>query len=365
MPTLGVKPVTGSAFTQARYKIKPDFFNDLCQLVACSYKRSHKKLWKGHLLLAGDGSTLNLPHSSDIKEYFGIHSTNSLGVNRYLARVFFLYDVLNDFVVGYSLSKMEQGEKTLLSKCLVTLESTNHILTLDRGFGNFTTLKELSCKQANFCVRLSVKNSRFAKSIMQDEHNDFITDWVPSSRERENSKKNGLDCQPLKVRVTKILLGTGEIELLVSSLLNTETYTTVDLSQLYNLRWGVEEGFKNLKPKMGIEQFGCKKTAGVFQEFYAHIFYLNMVGMAGMATSKNIEEKTVHRKWKYRYNWKNAYRFLRTVMVRLLNLKEIDELLDKLLIKISGSLVAIIPERKFARNTGNRSQKTRITSFYK
>ncbi len=36
-------------------------------------------------------------------------------------------------------------------------------------------LKEPFVKQVNFCIRHSVKNSRFAKSIMEKEGNDFIT----------------------------------------------------------------------------------------------------------------------------------------------------------------------------------------------
>ncbi len=330
-----------------------------------TYQACGKKLWKGHVLLAGDGSTLNLPSSEDIKAYFGIHSTNELGVNRYLARVFFCYDVLNDVVVESRLSKMAQGEKTLLLECLETLEQAKHILVLDRGFGNFCILKELLDRKAQFCIRLGLKNSNFAKAILDDDRQDFVTVWNPSPKEKKNCKKNKLDCEPLTVRVTKIKLKTGETELLVTSLCDTKNYTSQDLAALYHLRWGVEEGFKNLKPKMRIEQFGCKKTEGIFQEFYAHIFCMNMVGLTGMAADKSIKEKTAHRKWEYKYNWKNAYRFLRVKIIKLLFLQEIGDLLDSLLGKIASSIVAVKPDRVFTRDTRHRNKRGRITQFNK
>ena len=105
------KSVTGSAFTQARYKVKPEVFEDLNKLVAKTYHISSKKQWKGHCLLAGDGSTLNLPSSKDIETYFGVYSITDMGVKRYLARVVLLYDVLNDFIIDGKLSRMSKGEK--------------------------------------------------------------------------------------------------------------------------------------------------------------------------------------------------------------------------------------------------------------
>ena len=287
-----------------------------------------------------------------------------MGKNRFLARVFFLYDVLNDFVVDSRLSKMQYGEKTLLMDCLPAHIDNNSIVILDRGFGNFCTLKELTT-YTHYCVRLSANNSNFAKTILSDERDDFITIWNPSNKEKENCHKNGLDTHPLMVRVAKIQLKTGEIEILVTSLIDQQKYTIQDLSELYNLRWGVEEGFKNLKPKMKIEHFGTKKVDGIFQEFYAHIFTINMVGLTGLITDQQIEKKTNHRRWEYKYNWKNAYRFLRTKMMKILLFEEIGDLFDQLLERISSSLVAIKPDRQFIRDTRNSQKKGRITPFHK
>jgi hypothetical protein len=328
------------------------------------YQAIKKKLWKGHLLLAGDGSTLNLPSSKDIEAYFGVHAVTNLGVKKYLARTLFIYDVLNDFVVDAQLSRMEKGEKTLLRESLPKVYD-NAILLLDRGFGHFCTLKELIEEKKTFCIRLSVKNSNFAKRMMKNERQDFITEWMPSKKERANSRKNNLDPTPIKVRVVKIKLNTGETELLVTNLYDQQKYTAQDMGELYDLRWGVEEGFKNLKPKMKIEQFGCKKSAGIFQEFYAHIFCMNMVALTANSAEEAIEKKTSHRKWRYKYNWKNAYRFVREKLMEFLFSTEISTLLDRLSEQITSSLVAVKPGRKFSRDMAANKSKGRITQFNK
>jgi hypothetical protein len=359
------KPVTGSAFTQARYKIKPAFFEDLSRLVVDSYKGADKKLWKGLVLLAGDGSTLNLPPSKDIEESFGAYAITDMGVKRYLARVFFIYDVMNDFVVECKLSTMGDGEKTLMTQCLEGIDSQGNVLVLDRCFGNFTTIKELANRQIKFCVRLTANGSNFAKKAMGHEEEDFITVWEPSKKEIENSRKNGLDRGPIKVRVTKVKLKTGETELLVSNLFDQQRYTALDMGELYHLRWGVEEGFKNLKPKMKIEQFGCRKSRGVFQEFYAHIFFMNMVSLAGNAATDGIAQKTKGRRLKYKYNWKNAYRFLREKIIGFLWCEDIQKLLGLLIAEITSSIVALKPDRLFPRDTRDSNIKGRITQFNK
>lgn len=364
LPDIGAGPVTGSAFTQARYKIKPELFRDLAGLLDAPYHAAEKKLWKGHVLLGGDGSTLNLPPSKEIEAYFGVHSETNHGVKRYLARTLFIYDVLNDFVVDGRLSKMESGEKALLCEALPKIDESA-VLLLDRGFGYFCTVKELMDGKKTFCIRLSVGSSNFAKEIMEDERRDFITEWVPSKKEKESSRKNGVDTAPINVRVIKVELDTGETELLMTNLYDGEKYTAQDMAELYGLRWGVEEGFKNLKPKMKIELFGCRKSAGVFQEFHAHIFCMNMVALTGNLAGEIIKEKTLHRKWTYKYNWKNAYRFVRDKIMRFLFSTRVDALLDRLVAQIAGSVVPVKPGRKFSRDMDARHKKGRITQFNK
>jgi hypothetical protein len=322
-------------------------------------------LWKGHRLLAGDGSTLNLPASQSIEKEFGLYSKTELGTKRYLARVFLTYDVLNDFVVDAQIANMKYGEKRLLQKSLQQgIFEDNDILLLDRLYGNFCTLKELMSQDRSFCVRLSTKNSILARETLKSTKKDIVTVWVPSKKEKVNTRNRNFDTEPIKVRIVKVFLNTGEVELLATNLLDQQKYTVQDLSELYHSRWGVEEGFKNLKPKMNIEKFGCRKPEGVLQEFYAHIFMMNCVALFGQEANRMIHSRTKKRKLQYQYNWQNAYRFMRQKIISLV-LKPTARLVNSLLNDISATMTSIRDNRIFPRDMRNRNRIARITQFYK
>lgn len=365
LPQLQSEIVTGSAFTQARYKIRPEFFKELVKTTRSAYNNWDLRLWKGHRLVAGDGSTLNLPITKDTLNHFGLYSKGEQGRRTCLARVFFLYDVLNDFMVHGDLSTMKTGEKALLMKSLPQVNDHNDIYILDRGFGHFCTLVELMQYQKRFCVRIQ-QETNFAKSIMKKKSNDLILDWIPSNKEVKNATKNNQSYEPIKIRVVKVKLPSGEIELLATNLLNQNRYNTQDIGMLYRYRWGVEEGIKKLKPKMKIEQFGCRKSEGIIQEFYAHIFCFNMISLAGSMANQMIDQNTQHRKIKYKFNWQNAYRFFREKLLRLIAFKErIDSVIDELINQIITSITAIRPGRKFIRDMRHKNKQRRITQLFK
>lgn len=364
LSNFGINPVTGSAFSQARYKIKQEYFRDLTKELEWGYEHANKRLWKGHLLIAGDGSTLNLPPSEDMEDYFGVYAVTDKGTKTYLARTLFLYDVLNDFVMDAQLSRMEDGEKTLLCQSLKNDFASECIFLLDRGFGHFCTLQELTMQQRDFCVRLP-SSSNFAKRMLQQKESDIVTVWHPSPKEKENCTKNGLECTSIKVRIVKIMLNTGETELLVTSLTNQQKYSIEDINELYHYRWGVEEGFKNLKPKMKVEQFGSRKHEGIFQEFYAHIFCMNIIGLFGQQADKIIKQKTKNRKLTYQYNWQNAFRMVREKIIEWLSCINVGILIDQIVNFISTTMTAVKPDRVFVRDPRNMRNKLRITQFHK
>lgn len=364
LPFLNVKPVTGAAFSLARYKIDLSFFKDLNKILVNFHHEMPLKLWKGYQLIAGDGSTVSLPPSRQIKEYFGIHSSNDDGINNCLAQVFMFYDVCTDLVIDGRISKMEDAEKTLLKYCLVDLPVTKAIFLLDRGFGHFHLCKLFLNQKRDFCIRISNSCSLFGREVMENMSDDFLTYWKPTDKEKKTGSKHELNFEPIKVRVSKIRLKSGEIEVLVSSLYDIDTYTLVDMKELYRLRWSIEEGYKKLKPKMKLEYFGSRKPDGIFQEFEAHLFMMNLIAIIGNIAQDEVEKKCIKRRLKYKYNWQNAYRFIRNKMMCLLNLLDVKHLIDSLLEIITTSIVAIRPERSFPRSP-LRKNKTRLHQTYK
>lgn len=338
--------VTGSAFCQARCKIKPELFRDLSKLtVACSESLELPR-WKGYRILGCDGSTANLPASKQVRGHFGVESNSAGKTNRSLARIFLVYDVLSGLTLSAQLGRTTRGESGMLDDCLESVpRDPGDLLVLDRNFGHFYRVSKLLAGKRAFCIRMSVNGSGFAKRVMADSRQDFVACWNPSSKEKENTR----NAAPVTVRVTKTVLESGEEELLVSSLTDMEAVSGEEMVKLYSMRWGVEEGIKNLKPKMKLEHFGCRKPEGIYQEFHAHIFVMNMVALTGLAAVEHIEKKTKHRKREYQYNWQNAFRYVRDSIVEMFSTDKLGNLLDQLVARVSSSLTAIRPGRKFSR----------------
>ena len=219
-------------------------------------------------------------------------------------------------------------------------------------------------QQHKFCIRLTSQLSAFAKGAIASADSDFVTIWEPSEMERSNCKTHGYDSIPIKVRVTKVVLDTGEIELLVSNLFELDTINQAAMKTLYFMRWSIEESIKKLKPKMKLEYFGCKKPEGIYQEFYAHIFILNLVSIMGNEAQVKIEKETEGRTRDYKYNWQNAYRHVRERIIQLINNRNLYKIINDLIQKIALSVVAVIKGRKFSREKQS-SRKARLFQCYK
>jgi Transposase DDE domain len=364
LPQLDKKMVGVAAFSAARYKIKFDFFVALNTLVVQHIESLNPKTWNSYRLIAVDGSTVLLPPSAQIKRAFGIFAKTAKGTKTCMAQALMCFDVLSNYVLASKIDKMDTGEKSLLRVLLPEIKVTNAIFILDRGFGNFSICKMFENHKHHYCIRLSTKNAAFAKMAMSATGNHFIMLWEPSETERLNCKEHGLDTKPIRVRVTKVLLDTGEIELLVSNLLDMTTIDSTAMKQLYFMRWGGEEAIKKLKPKMKLEHFGCKKMEGIYQGFYAHIFMLNIVALFGNEAQQSIDVKVKDRKHNYKYNWQNAYRYVRDKIVELVNNNNIYKNVEELLKKIAASIVAIVPDRAFIREK-KKSNKARLYHCYK
>lgn len=364
MQNFDLRPVSGAAFSLARYKINLCFFKELNKILIDYHQHSSKKLWKGYQLIAGDGSTIALPSSPQMKEYFGVHSKAECGISNCLAQTFILYDVFSEVVIDSRISKMEVSEKSLLRCCLSELPNSKAIFILDRGFGHFNVCKRFIEQKRDFCIRMSGSNSNFGKSVMQQCSDDFITEWKPSEKEKKTCRLHRQDDKPIKVRITKLRLKTGETEILVSSLYDMVAFSSSEMKDLYRMRWGVEEGFKKLKPKMKLEQFGSRKPEGIFQEFEAHIFMMNLVAVMGCHAQTKIDTVTKKRRLAYKFNWQNAFRHVRNRIVELLYSESADELISFLINNIASSMVAVKPNRCFPR-AELRKNKSRAYQTYK
>ena len=79
---------------------------------------------------------------------------------------------------------------------------------------------------------------------------------------------------PMKLRIVRFLLDTGEYECIVTNL-KRDAFPPWRIKELYHLRWGIETSFRKLKYSVGLSCFHSKKAEYVEQEIYARVIMYN------------------------------------------------------------------------------------------
>lgn len=106
---------------------------------------------------------------------------------------------------------------------------------------------------------------------------------------------------PMKFRVVRFMLPTGEYETLATSL--PKSFTISDLQELYHMRWGIETSFRMLKYCIGLINLHGKSDEFVKQEIYSALTMYNFCNR--IAKSVTIDQKDGN-KHEYKVNFTMA-----------------------------------------------------------
>lgn len=287
--------VTSSAYSQARKKLKHTAFRELdSDTTSIFYQESDVKKFRGFRLIAFDGSKIILPNTPEISAEFGttrINNQTNQDLGTYTSGLFIAgVDVLNQICVSSSLSKGNSYEVDEVIPLLEQLEDSD-LLIFDRGYASYKALASLIDKNKNFIVRIpkasfAASNKMFKKGGKWSK----IVELTPHHSVKAEVKSLNLPSK-IKVRFVKVILSTGEIEVLATSLFDEE-YTQTDFKKLYGLRWGVETFFSILKGRLELENFTGNTLESVLQDFWAAVFLSNIESIMTSDLIPEIEVET-------------------------------------------------------------------------
>jgi hypothetical protein len=275
--------VTSSAYTQARKKLKHTAFIALNEeAIEIYYEEEQFKRWNGYRVFGVDASKIILPNEQEIHREFGtIKIKNQTMEDSYSCALFECrYDVLNKIAVQSSLHPGTIYEVDaaieLLRKSSPSQED-NDLDIYDRGYATYEFLAYLSYYKRNYVIRCPRNSFKTANELFQgatqNNWSHIVTVKAPKEVRRKIQAK-GLPTE-IKVRFVSVVLNTGEIEVLATSLFN-ESITREEFKMLYFLRWGVEGFFNCVKGRLGLENFTGKSVESVRQDFWSTIFISNV-----------------------------------------------------------------------------------------
>jgi hypothetical protein len=350
--------VSKAALCKARQKLKYEAFVELnAETVNYFNEHSEPLRWHGFFLKAVDSSTVKLPNFPAIVEHFGAWKPR-LGPPVPMARISQLFDTLNKITQHALIAPKSCGERELATEHFKHLSERDLVL-LDRGYPAFWLFKLILFHKANFCARISCKKWKIIRRFIDSGHNEQVILLRPPITSFASCRNLQLDLRPIRLRLIRVELDSGESEVLITSLIDMEKYPQQIFAELYHDRWPIEEDYKVMKCRMAVENFSGKSPLSVYQDFHAAVFSKNITAMLVAAAKDKVEKATATRTIEYKSNFTQALSTMRDTIVVLLrgSRKIIISVIADLLETIAKAVEPVRPGRKFPRNHKRAQRK--------
>ena len=356
--------ITDSAFSQARKKLKYEAFIDIStRICQYFYEQYSWKNWLGFRLLAIDGSALKIKGDEYSKLYFGLVDNGS-ETPYALARISQCYDVLNHITLAANITPHSLGERELALDHLKSIHNHNDLIILDRGYPGVCFFRQILNSGRQFCARATLGSwTTVIKPFLESGLKEQIIDYSLRNDSKAECKRLGLSSESMKLRFIRIELKSGETEVLITSLLDTQLHPYELFSELYHLRWPVEEAYKVLKCRIQIENFTGKSSLAVKQDFFAKILMFNLTSMMIAPIDELAQSKSTKTKLDYKVNRTEAFRKMKEFGILVFFRKSVRKIIDRLQQFFLRKLIPIRLNRSFPRK--NVKKKSKFAFAYK
>lgn len=354
--------VTKSAFCQARLKLRYEAFVELNQVqVDYFYAHLAPATWHGFRLLAVDGSMSELPNHPDICAHFGVWHPAAGGTCP-KARVSQMFDPLNRVTVEALILPKSVGERDAAAQHLEHLQPGNLVL-LDRGYPAFWLFALILSHGAHFCARFSVEGWSIIEKFLASGHLEQIVTLQPSAEARKECQAQGLSTAPLTLRLLRIELDGGSVEVLGTSLLDQQTYPHALFKELYHGRWPVEEDYKVMKSRVEVENWSGESVLAIYQDFHAKVFTKNLTALLAHPIEAVVAQTSQEKRYLYRPNMTHAVSKMKDTVILLLQRANILPLLKRLWQLLLKTIEPVRPGRSYPR--AKRVKPRRFAMNYK
>ena len=355
--------VTKNAFSQARKKLKASAFVELNEeQVTYFYQNFKPKSWFGYRLTAIHGTLLDVPDNPETRKKFGVWGSRHDGKGTPKARVSELFDVLNEVTINAQIAPKCIGERRLALRHLPCLTLEDLVL-IDRGYPAFWFFAAIRKQEAHFCARLDGTNWDIAKEFIKSKKREKVFVLSPSADAIKTCNSYGFSTDPLTLRLIRVDLPSGEVEVLITSLLDSLAFSFALFANLYHLRWPVEEDYKRFQSRFEIENWSGLSPDSVYQDFHATIFSKNLAAILAHPAQDVIDLLHIDHKHDYKTNMTNLISKLKDTVVFLFWDHSILPLLQALWEQIIRTTEPIRPNRSFPRN--KKVKRRRFPTNYK
>ena len=263
------REVCAQAFYKARHQLRADVFANLnSQLLSAIEVECPTPRWQGLRLVAADASTVRLT-LLDKNKVRKIVDAVTFGL--------FLPGI--ELCLACTLYPLCCGnERQMLFEHLGLLRQDD-LLVLDRGYPGAWLVAVLSQTRIPFGIRCDMASTfkvvkEFARSSLAEA---VVT--LPAPRRRDAAD---YECERVatQVRLIRVIAANGRSFIIMTSLIDSQTYPAATFGDIYHARWRIEEAFKRLKLRLSLEHTSGLSWLSACQDFGAKVVCDNLNAIA-------------------------------------------------------------------------------------
>ena len=359
--------ISKPGYLKQRMKLNPEAFVDLYKFHNRNfYSEPAAELYtvNGFLVLAADGSDINIPTTPETLSAYG-NATTREGKPCAQIGLGCLYDALNRMILDASINKPKFDETAVAEEQIMSVRETigDHpfLVTMDRGYSSTPAFLRMIDSKTYFVTRLKSSDFKAEQRTLSSDDEDVD---IQLTKSRRNHYKGTADeaivmsRDSFTLRMVRVWLDDDHTacEILATNL-PRDLFPAECFGEIYHLRWRIETAFQTLKDRLQMENFTGTKPILLEQDIYSTIYVSNLAE----DIARDIEqEQAEHLKNDYKHrmsvNRTLCIGLLKSDLIYILLEKDPqkqDEMFQQLYEEISENIVPVRSDRHYVRTKGN------------
>ncbi len=273
-----------SAYCQARERLPEKLLENLFGKAAqrLSEKVVTEYLWCGRNVKVIDGSTVSMPDTIENQKAYPQPKSQKPGCGFPIAKIGVIFSLATGAAVALVIDVLNTHDIKLARKLYEFLNPLD-ILLGDRAFcasADIVAIKKLNCDavfRKHQARKASMRKGKIVGAC------DKLVTWYKPKICPKGLNLDEFDALPQTITVREIFyyivipgFRTGRVSL-ITTLLDTTTYPSLEIVELYGKRWDVELDLRHLKTTLGMDVLRCKTPSMVRKEIYVYLLAYNLL----------------------------------------------------------------------------------------
>jgi hypothetical protein len=273
-----------SAYCQARSRLPLRSLRQVHEALVgkLSARVTPPELWLGRCVKVVDGTGLSMPDTAANQEEWPQPAEQKPGCGFPVVKVVACFCLASGALLDWVEGTLKAHDCRLLLQLLSVFKKGDVVLA-DRGFSSYGSLASLFARGVDAVMRLHQFRKldwRAGKSLGK---RDRLVTWKKGvlqgklwTAETWAALPDELTVRLVEIVVTVPGFRTHKI-VLVTTLLDAQTYSAEELGRLYFRRWSVELFFRDIKQTLGMDVLRCKSPALIGKEIVMHVIGYNLI----------------------------------------------------------------------------------------